>query len=155
METNSNNDVIQKGRKKVYAVKEKLELLLPNGENDGILDKDDLVYVVQKYRANGKDAYRFRVMKFAETKNGHTIYSAEQTFFKPYFDKTSNADGNTSVDNEKVKQNYTVPAITGLGAGVLGYMFATKYQKNKMMFAIGGIAIGVAFGIYLTKQKDK
>ena len=160
----SNNEIVQKGRKKVYVCKEKLELTSANGDSDGVLDEGDLIYVVQKYKSDGKKAFRFMVMKFADTDKQSSIHSAEQEFFEPYFEKTENADGDSAnaTKDDKVKSdkvngstNYTVPALTALGGGALGYMIAQRFMKNKVMFTMGGLAIGLTVGIFLLKNKNK
>ena len=155
-------EVIQRGKKKIYSAKERLELTLPNGDSDGFLEKGDLVYLSQKYKVNGTSAYRFRVMKFFDTEKQSKVYTAEKIHFEPHFEKKSSADAvektldavANKVADEK-EFNYTVPAILGIGAGVLGYMGAQKYGKNTIHFALGGLVIGVAVGIFLVKRNEK
>jgi len=148
----SDNETIQRGRKKVYSATEKLELLLPNRKSDGFLEVGDLIYVAQ--RIKGKDnniTFRFRVMKFADTKKAGTIYSADKKYFKQYFEKKSQAEGD---ETESKKPNYIVPAITSLGGAGLAYMIGKKYQKNAVMYGVGGLAIGLAIGIFLLNKKN-
>lgn len=147
----TDNDTIQKGRKKVFASKQKLELLLPNGKKDGELEVGDLVYVVQKIKRAKKDTIRFRVIKFAESPKEKTIYSSELKYFSPYYEEQANAEG--EVADVPKKSNYKVPVITTLAGGVLGYLMAQRFNKNKMIFGIGGVALGLAVGIFLIKNK--
>jgi hypothetical protein len=141
----SDNEVIRRGRKKVYEVVKKLELLLPNGNTDGVLDEGDAVYVIQKVKKANKIIYRFRVIKFANTNKEQNIYSGEKENFKQYFEKTSSIEGD--------KKNYTIPSITGLGGGVLGYFVAERFGKNKIMYSLGGLILGVTVGLFILKYK--
>ena len=104
----SDNEVIRKGRKKVYEVVKKLELLLPNGNTDGVLNEGDAIYVIQKVKKGNQIIYRFRVIKFANTNKEQKIYSGAKENFKQYFEKNSSIEGDE-------KNNYTIPSITGLG----------------------------------------
>lgn len=146
----ADNEVIRRGRKKVFQAIAKLELLLPNKNSDGILEKGDLVYVVQKVKKGNKIIYRFRVIKFADTKKEEKIYSAEKKYFKQYFDKKSGFEG----EEEKNKSNFIIPTITGIGGGILGYLISEKFQKNKFAFAFGGLALGLGIGIFILKNKN-
>lgn len=143
----SDNEVIRRGRKKVYEIVKKLELLLPNGNTDGVLNEGDLVYVIQKIKKGNKIIYRFRVIKFAGTNNEQKIYSGEKENFKQYFEKTSSIEGN--------KKNYTIPSITGLGGGVLSYFIAERFGKNKIMYSLGGLLLGVTIGMFILKYKNE
>ena len=80
----SDNEVIRKGRKKVYEVVKKLELLLPNGNTDGVLNEGDAIYVIQKVKKGNQIIYRFRVIKFADSKKENQVYTSERKYFKPY-----------------------------------------------------------------------
>ena len=154
----SNNDVLQKGRKKVYSAKEKLELTLPNGDVDGVLEEGDLVYIVQRYKVNDADAFRFMVMKFADSKKQSSIYSADKKHFTPHFDKKSNVEGDVKAVSDEPKDekvNYIVPAITGFSAGAFSYLLAKKHGKNPIYFGIGGLVLGIAVGVFILKSKKE
>ena len=153
MQTDYDKDTIQKGRRKVFTVKQKLELLLPDGKKDGELEVGDLVYVVQKINKGGKTNIRFKVMKFSETEKQGTIYSADKKYFSPYFNEESKSkiEGDSPVE----KKNYKVPMLTALGGGLLGYLMAQRFNKSKMIFGIGGIAVGLGVGIFLIYNKKK
>ena len=158
MSENKNNDSIQKGRKKVFSVVESLEVMNPNGESDGVLDVGDLIYVAQSYKVQGKDAFRFRVMDFEGTKNASTIYSAEKKYFKPYYEEATNKVAE-DVEAENKKPNMIVPTITAFAGGFIAYKLAEKYMKNKAIYTLGGLGIGIAVGVFLLKygknKKDK
>jgi hypothetical protein len=145
----ADNEVIQRGRRKVYQTTDNIELVLPNGKKDGFLKKGEVVYVVKKVRKGDSIIYRFTVIKFADTKRMSRVYSAEKKFFAPYFDKTSSFLGKNDD-----KKKYIIPAITGLGGGILGYLIAQRYQKNSLAFGFGGLAIGLAVGIFILKTKN-
>jgi hypothetical protein len=142
----SDNEVIRKGRKKVYEVVKKLELLLPNGNTDGVLDEGDAVYVIQKVKKGNQIIYRFRVIKFANTNKEQKIYSGAKENFKQYFEK------NSSIEGDK-KNNYTIPSITGLGGGILAYFVAERFGKSKIMYSLGGLLLGVTVGLFILKSK--
>lgn len=146
---NPNSETIQRGRKKVFSATQKLELLLPNGKSDGFLEEDDAIYVVKAVKIKGIRYLKFKVIKFADSKKENKIYTAERKYFKPYFDKKSNIEG------EKTKKNYVVPVLTALSGGVLGYLFAKKYNKSILALGLGGMILGSLVGIYLLKQKEK
>jgi hypothetical protein len=142
----SDNEVIRRGRKKVYEVVKKLELLLPNGNTDGVLDEGDAVYVIQKVKKGNQIIYRFRVIKFANTNKEQKIYSGAKENFKQYFEK------NSSIEGDK-KNNYTIPSITGLGGGILAYFVAERFGKSKIMYSLGGLLLGVTVGLFILKSK--
>jgi hypothetical protein len=142
----SDNEVIRKGRKKVYEVVKKLELLLPNGNTDGVLNEGDAIYVIQKVKKGNQIIYRFRVIKFANTNKEQKIYSGAKENFKQYFEKTSSIEGDK-------KNNYTIPSITGLGGGILAYFVAERFGKNKIMYSLGGLLLGVTVGLFILKSK--
>jgi hypothetical protein len=142
----SDNEVIRRGRKKVYEVVKKLELLLPNGNTDGVLNEGDAVYVIQKVKKGNQIIYRFRVIKFANTNKEQKIYSGAKENFKQYFEKNSSIEGDE-------KNNYTIPSITGLGGGVLGYFVAERFGKSKIMYSLGGLLLGVTVGLFILKSK--
>lgn len=166
MEFDSNSEAVQKGRKKVYSANEKLELILPNGDKDGFLEKGDLIYVVTKKEGEGDNSLQFRVIKFGETKKEANVYFGSEEYFTPYYENNETDNSSKVIDFSKsknankediksaVKSNYTVPTITGIGGGVFGYMYANKYQKNKLMFALGGLAVGLAVGIFIIYNKE-
>ena len=51
------NEVIKRGRRKVFAATEKLELLLPNGDSDGFLEQGDAIYVVKGVKIRKSSLY--------------------------------------------------------------------------------------------------
>lgn len=136
---------IIEGRKKIYSTVTPMKLLLPDGTNDGVLEKGDLIYVAQKINKDGKDLFRFRVLNFAKTKKENNIYFGDSQFFNRYYDEKSNVIGEEVVKEEK-KPNYIVPAITGIGLGFIGYSLSKKYNKNMLIFSIGGIILGATIG---------
>jgi hypothetical protein len=166
MDFNSNSEAVQRGRKKVYSANEKLELILPNGDKDGFLEKGDLIYVVTKKEGEGDNSLQFRVIKFGETKKEANVYFGSEEYFTPYYENEETASNVKVVDFSKAKtynkedvksttkSNYTVPSVTGIGGGIFGYMYANKYQKNKLMFALGGLAIGLAVGVFIVYNKQ-
>lgn len=135
------------GRKKIYSTQVPMKLILPDGKDDGILEKDDLVYVVQKIKKDGSENFRFMVMKFADTDKQKKLYFGDSKFFKRYYDETSNIEG-----EEKPKNN-KVPLVTGLAGGVIGYIMAKNFQKNQLLFTIGGIILGGLAGNLIIKMK--
>ncbi len=146
---NPNSEIIQRGRKKVFSATQKLELLLPNGKSDGFLEQGDAIYVVKGVKIRGVRFLKFKVIKFADSKKENQVYTAERKYFKPYFEKKSNIEG------EKTKRRYVVPAITAVSGGVLGYLFAKKYNKSVLAFGLGGAVVGSLVGIFLLKYKEK
>jgi hypothetical protein len=151
------NEVIKRGRRKVFSATEKLELLLPNGDSDGFLEQGDAIYVVKGIKIKGVRYLKFRVIKFANSKKENQVYTSERKYFKPYFEKKSNIEGeetNSNTLNSK-KNNYLVPSITALSGAVLGYLYAKKYNKNLLAFGFGGIVVGSLIGVFLLKYKDK
>lgn len=151
MSNSSNNEVIKRGRRKVFSATEKLELLLPNGKSDGFLEKGDAIYVVKGVKIKGVRYLKFRVIKFADSKKENVVYTAERKYFEPYFEKKSNIEGEKASN----KRKYIVPSITALSGGVLGYLIAKKYNKNLLAFGFGGVIIGSLFGVFLLKYNKK
>lgn len=145
------NSALDKGRKKVYHLKEgNIELLNPkDGKSVGYLEKDELVYKVNIVEENGEKLLVFRVMKYAGKKHQNTLFKASRSLFERHYSdddiKKSSVDGDTKKDDEK-KMNFGVPVITGLGVGVLSYLLAKKYNKNVLIFSIGGIILGATVG---------
>lgn len=148
------NEIIKRGRRKVFSSTEKLELLLPNGDSDGFLEQGDAVYVVKGIKIKDVRYLKFRVIKFADSKKENQVYTSERKYFKPYFEKKSNVGGEETNSNTK-KNNYIVPSITALSGAVLGYLYAKKYNKNLLAFGFGGIVVGSLIGVFLLKYKDK
>jgi len=151
------NEVIKRGRRKVFAATEKLELLLPNGDSDGFLEQGDAIYVVKGVKIKDVRYLKFRVIKFADSKKENQVYTSERKYFKPYFEKKSNVDGDESesVIKSKNEINYKVPAITALSGGLLGYLFAKKYNKNLIALGLGGAIVGSLIGVFIIKYKQK
>jgi uncharacterized Zn ribbon protein len=150
------NEVIKRGRRKVFSANQKLELLLPNGDSDGFLEEGDAVYVVKGVKIKGVRYLKFRVIKFADSKKENQVYASERKYFKPYFEKKSNIEGEeTNSNTNNLKKNYLVPSITALSGAVLGYLYAKKYNKNLLAFGFGGIVVGSLVGVFLLKYKDK
>ena len=147
------NEVIKRGRRKVFSANQKLELLLPNGDSDGFLEEGDAVYVVKGIKIKDVRYLKFRVIKFADSKKENQVYTSERKYFKPYFEKKSNLGGEEANSNKK--NNYIVPSITALSGAVLGYLYAKKYNKNLLAFGFGGIVVGSLIGVFLLKYKDK
>jgi hypothetical protein len=150
-----NSDLVQRGRKKVYSAKQNMELLLPDGKNDGVLEKDDVIYVVQQIKNNGKELFRFRVMKFFETDKESKIYYGDKSFFQPYFEINSNVEGKEAEKEEgNDKPNIKAILATALGLGVAGYFIAQRFNKNKIYFTIGAIILGGLLGKNISKKND-
>jgi hypothetical protein len=147
------NEVIKRGRRKVFSANQKLELLLPNGDSDGFLEEGDAVYVVKGIKIKDVRYLKFRVIKFADSKKENQVYTSERKYFSPYFEKKSNVGGEETNSNKK--NNYIVPSITALSGAVLGYLYAKKYNKNLLAFGFGGIVVGSLIGVFLLKYKDK
>jgi len=135
---------IVEGRRKIYSTQMPMKLLLPDGTNDGVLEKDDLIYVAQKIEKDGNDVFRFMVLKFAETDKEKKIYCGDAKFFNRYYDDKSNVIGE-DIENEK-EVNYKVPLITGVGLGTIAYLLAKKYQKNSLAFGLIGLIVGATAG---------
>ena len=151
----ANSDLIQRGRKKVYSAIQNMELLLPDGKNDGVLEKNDVVYVVQQIKNNGKDLFRFRVMKFFETDKESKIYYGDKKFFQPYFEINSNIEGeDKEKDEEKTDSSIKAIIATALGLGVAGYFIAQRFNKNKIYFTLGAIVLGGLLGKTISKKND-
>ena len=150
------SEVIKRGRRKVFSANQKLELLLPNGDSDGFLEEGDAVYVVKGVKIKGIRYLKFRVIKFADSKKENQVYTSERKYFKPYFEKKSNIEGEeTNSNTNNLKKNYLVPSITALSGAVLGYLYAKKYNKNLLAFGFGGIVVGSLIVVFLLKYKDK
>lgn len=156
----NDGSTIIEGRKKIYATETPMKLLLPNGNDDGILDKDDLIYVVQKMNKGDKEYFRFMVLKFAETDKQKNIYMGDSNFFRRHFDDKSNVVGEENND-DKEKINYKIPIIVGVGIGTIGYLMAKYFNKNVLAYTLGGLVIGGLAGHYIsninnaTNNKDK
>jgi hypothetical protein len=148
------NEIIKRGRRKVFSSTQKLELLLPNGDSDGFLEEGDAIYVVKGIKIKGVRYLKFRVIKFADSKKENQVYTSERKYFKPYFEKKSNIEGEEN-KNTNLKKNYLVPTITALSGAVLGYLYAKKYNKNLLAFGFGGIVVGSLIGVFLLKYKNK
>jgi hypothetical protein len=148
------NEIIKRGRRKVFSSTQKLELLLPNGDSDGFLEEGDAIYVVKGIKIKGVRYLKFRVIKFADSKKENQVYTSERKYFKPYFEKKSNIEGEEN-KNTNLKKNYLVPTITALSGAVLGYLYAKKYNKNLLSFGFGGIVAGSLIGVFLLKYKNK
>lgn len=142
---------IIEGRKKIYSTVTPMKLLLPDGTDDGVLQKGDLIYVAQKINKDGKDLFRFRVLNFAKTKKENNIYFGDSQFFNRYYDENSNVVGEEVVKEEK-KPNYIVPAITGIGLCTASYLLAKKYQKNALLIGACGLIVGLIAGHYIANK---
>lgn len=138
---------LTEGRKKIYSTEVPMKLILPDGKDDGTLEKGDLVYVVQKIKKNGNENYRFMVMKFADTDKQKKLYFGDSNFFKRYYEETSKIEGEDNTKNNKV------PLVTGLAGGIVGYIMAKNFQKNQILFSISGIVLGVLAGNLINKMK--
>lgn len=142
---------IIEGRKKIYSTVTPMKLLLPDGTDDGVLDNGDLIYVAEKINKDGKDLFRFMVLKFAETDKQKKNYFGDSQFFKRYYDEKSNVVGEEVVKDEK-KLNYIVPAITGIGLGTASFLLAKKYQKNALLIGGCGLIVGLVIGHYIANK---
>jgi hypothetical protein len=94
---------------------------------------------------NMHDEY-LQSIKFADTNKEQKIYSGAKENFKQYFEKNSSIEGDE-------KNNYTIPSITGLGGGILAYFVAERFGKNKIMYSLGGLLLGVTVGLFILKSK--
>lgn len=74
----------QNGRKNVFQANEKLELFNKKGKVEGILEKDDAVYVTKNIVVDGKNCIKFRVIKFWQTPDEFKEYTCEKQYFRPY-----------------------------------------------------------------------
>jgi F0F1-type ATP synthase assembly protein I len=156
----TDSETIRKGQKKVFASKQKLELILPNGKKDGELEVGDLVYVIQKIKKGRKVTIRFRVMKYGDSSKERMIYASDLKYFAPYFEQHSGVDAESAKEPKEAseagtKRSYRVPMITSLAGGVLGYLMAQKFNKSKWLFSVVGIAAGLSAGIFLIRNKKK
>ena len=91
----------------------------------------------------------------AETDKEKKIYCSEPKHFKRYYDENSNVEGETKDESEtkdKVKLNYKVPLIVGLGIGTISYVLAKKFQKNALFFGLAGLVLGVTVGHYIANK---
>lgn len=152
---------ITEGRRKIYEATQALKLLLPNGKDDGVLDIGDLVYVAKKSKKDNKENYHFMVLKFSNTDKQKTIYTSDSDFFKKHIEDKNSVDGETtsesksktdSIKETEKKKNYTVPVISSLGFGFVGYLLAKKYAQNSMVFGIGGMVLGAILGHYIANK---
>jgi hypothetical protein len=146
---------IKEGKRKIYATVTPMKLVLPNGNEDGVLEKDDLIYLVQKVDKGDSKNYAFTVLKFADTDKEKTIYFGKPDFFKRYYDDNSNVVGEEVKTETKEKKNIIVPAIVGLGLGYVGYSIAKRFMLNAVLLGIGGIVLGSITGHLISKKNDE
>lgn len=146
---------IKEGKRKIYATITPMKLVLPNGKEDGVLEKDDLIYVVKKVDKKDTENYAFTVLKFADTDKEKTIYFGSPDFFKRYYDDQSNIVGEENKEQTKEKKNIIVPAIVGLGLGYVGYSIAKRFMLNAVLLGIGGIVLGSITGHLISKKNDE
>lgn len=146
---------IKEGKRKIYATITPMKLVLPNGKEDGVLEKDDLIYVVKKVDKKDTENYAFTVLKFADTDKEKTIYFGSPDFFKRYYDDQSNIVGEENKEQTKEKKNIIVPAIVGLGLGYVGYSIAKRFMLNAVLLGIGGIVLGSIAGHLISKKNDE
>ncbi len=146
---------IKEGKRKIYATVTPMKLVLPNGKEDGVLEKDDLIYVVRKLEKNNTENYAFTVLKFADTDKEKTIYFGSPDFFKRYYDDQSNIVGEENKEETKEKKNIIVPAIVGLGLGYVGYSIAKRFMLNAVLLGIGGIVLGSITGHLISNKNGK
>jgi hypothetical protein len=132
-----------------------MKLVLPNGKEDGVLEKDDLIYVVKKVDKNDAENYAFTVLKFADTDKEKTIYFGSPDFFKRYYDDQSSIVGEENKEQTKEKKNIIVPAIVGLGLGYVGYSIAKRFMLNAVLLGIGGIVLGSIAGHLISNKNGK
>ncbi len=151
------NDALDKGRKKVYHLKEgNIELLNPkDGSLVDYLQKGDLVYYISTVEDGGEKMLVFRAMKFAGKKNQNTHFKAKKSLFEKHYTEDKNGksnvdgDGKESVvkdDKKGTKTNVVAPVIIGLGIGAASFFIAKKYNKNVWIFGTVGLAIGLGLG---------
>jgi hypothetical protein len=146
---------IKEGKRKIYATITPMKLFLPNGKEDGVLEKDDLIYVVKKVDKNDTENYAFTVLKFADTDKEKTIYFGSPDFFKRYYDDQSSIIGEENKEQTKEKKNIIVPAIVGLGLGYVGYSIAKRFMLNAVLLGIGGIVLGSIAGHLISNKNGK
>lgn len=146
---------IKEGKRKIYATITPMKLVLPNGKEDGVLEKDDLIYVVKKVDKNDTENYAFTVLKFADTDKEKTIYFGSPDFFKRYYDDQSSIIGEENKEQTKEKKNIIVPAIVGLGLGYVGYSIAKRFMLNAVLLGIGGIVLGSIAGHLISNKNGK
>ena len=146
---------IKEGKRKIYATVTPMKLVLPNGKEDGVLEKDDLIYVVRKVDKNDTENYAFTVLKFADTDKEKTIYFGSPDFFKRYYDDQSSIVGEENKEQTKEKKNIIVPAIVGLGLGYVGYSIAKRFMLNAVLLGIGGIVLGSIAGHLISNKNGK
>jgi hypothetical protein len=146
---------IKEGKRKIYATITPMKLVLPNGKEDGVLEKDDLIYVVKKVDKNDAENYAFTVLKFADTDKEKTIYFGSPDFFKRYYDDQSSIVGEENKEQTKEKKNIIVPAIVGLGLGYVGYSIAKRFMLNAVLLGIGGIVVGSIAGHLISNKNGK
>lgn len=146
---------IKEGKRKIYATITPMKLVLPNGKEDGVLEKDDLIYVVKKVDKNDTENYAFTVLKFANTDKEKTIYFGSPDFFKRYYDDQSSIVGEENKEQTKEKKNIIVPAIVGLGLGYVGYSIAKRFMLNAVLLGIGGIVLGSIAGHLISNKNGK
>ena len=145
------NSALDKGRKKVYTLKEgNIELLNPkDGKSVGYLEKGELVYKVNTVEENGEKLLVFRVIKYAGKKHQNTLFKASKSLFERHYSdediKKSSVEGDAPKAEDK-KMNFGVPVVTGLGVGVVSYLLAKKYGKNVWIFGGIGLALGAIAG---------
>jgi len=144
---------IKEGKRKIYATVSPMKLVLPNGKEDGVLEKDDLIYVVRKLEKNNTENYAFTVLKFADTDKEKTIYFGSPDFFKRYYDDQSNIVGEETETKEK--KNIIVPAIVGLGLGYVSYSIAKRFMLNAVLLGIGGVVLGSIAGHLISNKNGK
>lgn len=145
---------IKEGKRKIYATITPMKLVLPNGKEDGVLEKDDLIYV-KKVDKKDTENYAFTVLKFADTDKEKTIYFGSPDFFKRYYDNQSNIVGEENKEQTKEKKNIIVPAIVGLGLGYVGYSIAKRFMLNAVLLGIGGIVLGSIAGHLISNKNGK
>ncbi len=136
----------------------------------GELNKGDLVFILNE--DNG--VVNFHVIKFADLapENQWLIFVANKSSFVPHEVKTetlANVDGDNSVVDKdgkspsvkKMKNNYTIPLVAGIGGGFIGFLAARRANQNgtanqnPFVWAAAGVVVFAALGYIATQMEKK
>ncbi len=127
------------------------------------LNKGDLVFMINDGDAKG--IVDFLVVKFADTENHWLIFKGSKSNFSPAdikSDTISNVEGTPNVDKDgklpsdkKIKNNYAIPLVAGIGGGVIGFLAAKRFNENVFACAALGLIVCAGLGYLATQMERK
>ncbi len=133
----------------------------------GELTKGDLVYIKED---KGEGVVGFLVCKFADLspENQLLVFIAKKSSFLPHEVKNetlANVDGDKDgkkPSDKKIRNNYTIPVVAGLGGGVIGFLAARRANQsasaipqNPFIWAAVGIVVFAGLGYIATQMERK